>query len=415
MTLLNAATEPDQTTAEPEARGWAQGLVYFVGFVALGVAGATLGPALPALAENTGTLLSGIGILFTARSLGYLLGSFLSGSVYDRVHGHPVMAGTLVVIALALGLVPVLTVLWILVPLLLILGLAEGLLDVGGNTLLVWVYRERVAPYMNALHFFFGVGAFLAPVAIAQSVAATDGIRWAFWILSLAMLPVAVWLLRTPSPSGEAEAAPAGGDPDSELIDTPVGRPAAQSRLLVLLIAIFFFLYVGIEIGFGGWVATYAVTTELAGEIQAAYLTSAFFGAFTLARLLSIPAAARLRPRTLLLVDLLGCLVSVGVILLWLDSLVALWIGAMGLGFSMASIFPTTLSLAGRRLVITGRVTSWFFVGSSLGGMTLPWLIGRIFDAFGPPAMMVTLLFNLFLALLVFAVLTRFSARLTEK
>jgi FHS family Na+ dependent glucose MFS transporter 1 len=407
MTLLDAASEPNQTAAQPETWGWTQGLVYFVGFVALGIAGATLGPTLSTLAKHTGTLLSEIGILFTARSLGYLLGSFLAGSVYDRVRGHPVMAGALVVMAVSLALVPVLSVLWILVAILLLMGLAEGLFDVGGNTLLVWVYRERVAPYMNALHFFFGVGAFLAPVVIAQSVAATDGIRGAFWILALATLPVALWLLRVPSPTGKAEAAPA--------LENPVAAPAGRSRFLVLLIAVFFFLYVGIEVGFGGWVATYAMTTGLSGEIQAAYLTSAFFGAFTLGRLLSIPAAARLRPRTLLLFDLLGCLVSVGVILLWLDSLLALWIGAMGLGFSMASIFPTTLSLAGRRLVITGRVTSWFFVGSSLGGMTLPWTFGQVFDAFGPPAMMLTLLFNLFLALLVFAVLIRFSARLAEK
>ncbi len=32
----------------------------------------------------------------------------------------------------------------------------------GGNTLFVWLYRSDVPPYMNALHLFFGVGAFSA-------------------------------------------------------------------------------------------------------------------------------------------------------------------------------------------------------------------------------------------------------------
>jgi hypothetical protein len=34
------------------------------------------------------------------------------------------------------------------------LGMAEGALDVGGNTLLVWVHQEKVGPFMNGLHFF---------------------------------------------------------------------------------------------------------------------------------------------------------------------------------------------------------------------------------------------------------------------
>ena len=39
--------------------------------------------------------------------------------------------------------------------------------------------------------------------------------------------------------------------------------------------------------------------------------------------------------------------------------------GTLGLGFANASIFPTMLNLAERRLIITGNVTSWFFVGGS--------------------------------------------------
>jgi fucose permease len=52
----------------------------------------------------------------------------------------------------------------------------------------------------------------------------------------------------------------------------------------------------------------------------------------------------------------------------------------------MAAIFPTTVTLAGTWMPITGRVTGWFFVGSSLGGMTIPWLIGQLFEPVGPQA-----------------------------
>ena len=61
---------------------------YYAAFVALGLVTASLGPTLPGLAENTGTLLSEISYLFTTRSMGYLIGSFLGGRLYDRIKGH---------------------------------------------------------------------------------------------------------------------------------------------------------------------------------------------------------------------------------------------------------------------------------------------------------------------------------------
>jgi len=50
----------------------------------------------------------------------------------------------------------------------------------------------------------------------------------------------------------------------------------------------------------------------------------------------------------------------------------------------MAPIFPTTLSLTGRRMRLTGHVTGWFIVGASAGSMLIPLLIGQAFSAIGP-------------------------------
>jgi FHS family Na+ dependent glucose MFS transporter 1 len=147
----------------------------------------------------------------------------------------------------------------------------------------------------------------------------------------------------------------------------------------------------------------------LSGATLAAYLTSAFWGALTLGRLLAIPIAARWRPRAILSGDLVGCLVSLSVILLWSKSLVAVWLGTFGMGLSIASIFPTTISLAERRMPITGRVTGWFFVGASVGGMTLPWVIGQLFESIGPRVTMFTIMAGLIAAVGVFALLIRFA------
>jgi FHS family Na+ dependent glucose MFS transporter 1 len=99
------------------------------------------------------------------------------------------------------------------------------------------------------------------------------------------------------------------------------------------------------------------------------------------------------------------------IILVWSGSLFAVWVGTLGIGFSMASIFPTTLSLAERRMTITGKVTGWFFVGASAGGMSLPWLIGQLFESIGPQMTMVVLLIDLLIAMGVYVVLIRQSVK----
>ena len=370
---------------------------YYLGLVVLGLVMAVLGPTLPALAEQTGSTLSDVSFLFTARSIGALLGALLAGHVYDRRAGHPILMLTLAGIGLGLVLIPLLPWLWVLVLVLLLMGVAESALDVGSNTLLVWIHGRKVGPYMNGLHFSFGVGAFLAPIIIAQVLLQSESIRWGYWIMALTVLPIIAYLARTPGPT------PITGRSDA-------GEPRSDP-LLVLFIALFLALYVGAEVGFGGWIFSYAVGLDLAAEAQAAYLTSAFWGAFTVGRLVSIPAAAFFRPRTILAADLLGALASVGLLLLWPSSLTVVWIGAIGMGLALASIFPTALSLAERRMTISGRVTSWFFVGASLGGMSLPWLMGQLFVGLGPQAIIVALLADLLLANAVFVALLWYSRR----
>jgi FHS family Na+ dependent glucose MFS transporter 1 len=207
------------------------------------------------------------------------------------------------------------------------------------------------------------------------------------------MLPVVIWVLKLPSPKGE--------------VASEKGGSGAANRPLVALFALFFFLYAGLETSFGSWIFTYVVESNLSSREVAAYLTASFWGAVTVGRLVAVPVAARHQPRQILSVDLVGGLASLGVIVLWPQSLLATWIGTLGLGMSLASIFPTLLTMAGRRMVMTGRITSWFFVGVSTGSMSIPWLIGQFFEPIGPRPAMVILLLDLLVMGGVYLVLIR--------
>jgi fucose permease len=390
---------PDAEAVHPEGAGRISKTIgYFGAFVALGMAVAALGPTLPGLAEHTRTQLSAVSYLFTARSLGYLLGALLGGRLYDRLRGHLVMGAALALMVVALMSVPLLPALWLLVVALLVLGLAEGTVEVGSNTLLLWVHRDNAGPFVNGLHFFFGVGAFLAPVLVALAVVLTGSSLWAYWFLAVLIVPVSLWVLRQPSPARQ--------------IPAQDGSGRQVNGRLVALVAAFFLLYAGVEGSFAGWIPTYAQVLDLANAATAAYLASAFWGSITVGRLLATVVAARIRPSGVITAGFVGGLSSLGLLLAWPRSMGVLWVATLGLGLSLAPMVPTTLALIERRMAITGRATGWFFVGLGLGGMTVPWLIGQLFERIGPDVMIWTITADLILALCLFALVLAYSSRL---
>jgi MFS transporter, FHS family, Na+ dependent glucose transporter 1 len=370
---------------------------YYLAFILLGLTMAAEGPTLLKLAEHTSSSLDQISLIFFFGSLGYLLGSFFGGRIYDRVPGHRFMSGVILFLGVIIAFVPVATSLGTLLVIVLVLGLAKGALDVGCNTLLLWVHNETVGPFMNGLHAFFGIGAFVAPLIVARVISSTGDIYWVYWFFSIVALPMAVWIWSLPSPASRA---------------VPSHHENAPFPILpVFIMVLCFVLYVGGEVGYGAWIYTYAFTLKFGTDITSAYLTSAFWGSFTLARLFGVWASMRAKPITILSFDFAGCLVSVGLILLFRDSATVLWIGTILFGIAQASIFPTFLNFAEERMHLTGTITGWFLVGSGLGGMIVPWLIGQAFVKIGAGAMMGIIFLNVVLNVLMLFFFTRVSAK----
>ena len=352
----------------------------------LGATTAVLGPTLPALAEHTHTTLSQASVIFTARALGYLLGALLGGRCYDKIPGHPLLSGVLMAITVPILLIPLAESLWLLFLLVLILGIAHGMIQVGGGLLLIWVHQRNVGPFINGQAFFYGIGAILSPVLIAQFRELSGDIVWGYWSLIGMIVPVIVWLLPLSSPS------------------TPGTSPheSAHQRSyvpIILLVTLLYLTYAGTEAGFGHWISPYTAVLHEGNNTVAAYMTSAFWGAMTVGRLLAIPISARVSLGKILVIDVLGGISSAIVIILWSHSLTGIWVGTLGMGLSLASFFLGLLAFTGDHILITGRITGLFFTGAGVSGMTIPWLIGQLFESVGPEATMVTIMINLLIVL----------------
>jgi FHS family Na+ dependent glucose MFS transporter 1 len=364
-----AATLPSQL---PKARKLRIAAAYYATYVLLGLMLTCIGPSLDALQAQSGSSTEAIALLFTANSLGYIAGSLLAGRLYARLAGNRVLPAALLILALLTFTVPWLGSLGLLMLVFGLIGVPLGVMDVGGNTLIVWLYRADVPPYMNALHLFFGVGAFIGPLVFDRFAVATGNPATTFWLFAALMIPVALWLVRLPSPDSPG-AARATADGRSVL---------RRYAWLIGLIAVFFFMHMGAELAFGGWIYTYADEATGSGT-TARLVNSAFWGGLVVGRLVAIPLALRLSPRAMLQLDLLGAVLSLALLIMLPDSTPALWIGTIGFGFSIASMIASSFNLAERRMPIASQVSSTFLIGGSLGSMTLPWLVGQLFVPYG--------------------------------
>jgi FHS family Na+ dependent glucose MFS transporter 1 len=354
------------------------GIAPFVAYAsvlaAVGLMAGALGPSLPTLAAQVGVTLSGVSLVLALRPVGYLLGVQVAGRVFDRIRGHRVMAGALLLASAAFALATRMPTLGLLCAVIFLLGVADGVLDVGCNTLLPWTYGDKVGPYMNGLHFCFGVGALAAPLLIAQSLGRGRGVELAFWIMAALMLPLIPMLLQLRSPTRPAQ--------DVE------GAGSRVAVLTALLVGTVFFAYGGAEASFGSWLYSYALKSGLADEQAAARLTALFWAALSSGRLAGVFIARWVPLGAVLAGDALLCLLSLGAMLIWPGSSHALWWGSLGAGLGMASFFPTLLAWSSKRLApdgrISGALTAAFFTGSASGTILLPWAIGQGFESRGP-------------------------------
>ena len=344
---------------------------YFGAFVGLGLSTGLLGPTLPTLAQQTGVSLGAISYLFTARSSGYILGSLRFGSFFDGRSGNRLMGLMLIGMSLTNALVTQAGSLWILLLLMLVLGAAEGSLDVGANTLMVHVHGRSVGPYMTALHSCFGIGALVAPLILAQVTVSGRSAVTSYFVIALMLLPIAAFLFRV-------KRAGLSLTVDEEIVTN-------SSRRVVPLFALFLFLYVGAEVGFAGWIFSYVTESRLGNATAAAFITSLFWAALTVGRIVGIPFAARITPARFLKLSLSAALASLSLIVAT-NSLLLLVIATSAFGLSMASIFPSTMTLASQRMRVSGQLTGWFVTGASLGAMTVPLVIGQFFRLVGPYA-----------------------------
>lgn len=349
---------------------WRPTATYFLIFIGIGMMGGILGPALPFLADQTGSSMSQIAILFTARALGNMAGSILSGYMLDHVKGHSVVLGMAVLALLGLIFMPASPLLWAMTLLVGMMGFAEMSMNTSCNVMVMWWHRGRSGPVISTLHFCFGLGSMVVPLIVMLAIQQGVSAIWAFWFVAAYLLVTVSLLGPQHSPNN-----PVKGDSQQQ------NRP--YDRLVFLGLLVLFGLYVGMEITFAGWVTTYGVMTGMTAS-DAAFLVSVFWFSLSGGRLLAIPLL-RLRLFTPLLY---GCFILsfLMTLALFLEALPIVLITFI-YGLAVAAIFPTLFTLGNELMSLNGKRTGTIFFSVGLGALIAPSVTGPMIEHFGARAL----------------------------
>jgi fucose permease len=361
---------------------------YYLAFFSFGLIAAMLGPALPFLADHAGASISQASVLFIAGAIGFFLGSNIAGILYDRVKGNPVVSAALAITGTAFFFIPMSNSIFQIFLLLICNGIGAGMVVVGSNTLLVWVRSDNLPPWMNGMHLLNGIGAFISPLIITFSITQTNDVILAYRINGVIFFLAALFILLTPSPKIRKKLS----------TDLKFSRKTIISIILISASAL---LYVGTEVSFSGWIFSFTRKILTSSNKTAGIMTSFFWGSITLGRGISIFLAKKLNPEKILIIDILGSITGISFILLFSGSAATIATGTIIFGISMGSFFPNLLAFTERHIGITGRVNGIIFTSTALGGMSLPYLSGQLFQRIAPQMVMFGLIFYLLLNLVL--------------
>ena len=381
-------------------------IIAYLTFIVIGIATGLLNIAWTFMQPTFGVSLDSIGVLLTAAMLGGLIAAFMSGSLIGKFTIGPVLVGGMAFAGIGLigyAIAPV----WIaLLAVAFLTSIGKGTIDAGFNN---FVSSNYGSSQMNWLHACWGIGLTIAPTVVTVSVL-NLGRGWQpSYVISglLALLLGLVILLTLPrwhlkkTKRSQPETAPSRIP-----IRNTLRRPIVLMSILLLLV------YGGIEIGTGQLANTLFVEARGISQENSSAWVSAYWGSFTLGRMLMGLLAMRIGDKWLLNVSF--GLSILGAVLLFLNISDSFsFIGLMGIGFGLAAIFPILISQTPSRVGRDHAANAiGFQVGSAgLGGAVLSGIAGVFAENIGIETISLFILLGALLAAAIYRFIIQWESK----
>lgn len=345
----------------------------YASFVPIGIVTVLLGPMLPALSARWALNYSQAGALFTAQYIAATSAVAVSGALASRWgFRFPMKLGLLLTAAgvgllLAgprmLGMISIAAY-----------GAGCGLTVPAANLLVAEVNPVRRSATLNLLNFCWSTGAVSCPFLVAAA-ARHNAVQFLLVAVAGVCLLVAIGIAAMPPSIVEPVATQDQSGRSKPGIDWRHGALPALAAL--------FFIYVGTENAFGGWVASYSKALGSMTAAMAVMTPSFFYASLMLGRWLAPLLLRRIAEVRLAQAGLLVACGGMAGLVLSRD-LPGVGLSASLAGFGLSVVYPITIALLSHEFGMNAtRVGSLVFTLSNLGGGSLPWMAGVASNHFG--------------------------------
>jgi len=343
----------------------------YIVFICNGMLALSIGSLMPLISDTRGLSYEVCGLLVSLHSVGNFLSSFFAGALAEKIGRkrsilifNSFFAISFLIILLS-GNIPLLVAAFLLT------GLARGATSNFCNTVI-----NNLAPgkagLINGLHAMFSVGAFLFPILLMLFTASGDE-NWVYASLFMFIIGIISWVLYFLIPM-DGLAIPKK--------EKKVSNYGFFKEPLFYLCIVTLFFYLCAEQGVIGWLVTYFKDTGLLSASVSQLMASMQWIMMLAGRLLVAWLSTRVAKETLLPIMGAG-LVLFFLILINSESMGMIVFGIMGFGFSMAGIYPTTVSFSGKLIQKYSLAWSFILTFASLGSILMPTIIGAIAGAYG--------------------------------
>jgi fucose permease len=322
-----------------------------------------------------------LGTLFMANSLGYLVGSFLSGFASDKRGAKWILltGGALSIIGITLVIFfPPYLLIWLAF---FTMGFGTGWLEIGVNGVVpaVSITTEDQAKRFNLIHGFYGLGATIFPVIAAYIIHVTHTWKSNYLLLDAAFFLIfLLTLLKVPVLT--AHQAREDHSVSETQADTQAPEINAFTSPLFYCFVIALSVYVMAESGLAAWLITYLSKARHFSLAHSSWYLTGFYATFTIGRLTGHTWIPKIGARRAVIFSSLFSFVSVVIALVWMHGLWLFFVA--GAGFAI--IFPTIVSIASDTFPHqTGRVLGMLFTASGIGSLLINGIIGLLANQYG--------------------------------
>lgn len=343
---------------------------FFV-FAVNGLYGMILGSLLPLISDEYGLNNKVSGALLSAHQVGNLIAGFIAGIL-------PLYLGRKKSIMFLCSFVAIGFLIMILTgnPVLLILGflftgLSRGSISNFNNALVNEVSNSSPTA-LNFLHSIFAVGAVLSPflVILSTNIAGDSGWKIAAVVIIILCLISIILFSRmkidnTAKQKGKVE----------------ISYEFLNNKHFWISAGILFF-YLCAEATINGWIVKYFIDANIMTREYAQMLASLLWVVILAGRLTCAFLVDKLSKKGLLLVTSIGT-AAFYLLLLSTQNLTTITIAIMGLGFSMAGIYPTTISNTGSFIKKYPMSMGVLLMLGGVGAIVMPTITGSLSDAYG--------------------------------